>query len=97
MTLIKATTTKKFKKHFKRYADKVERRDSAVIINRKHHPNVVMISAATYEAWREARHALTTPDDHAGVQRTIDELTNAESTTDDEQSSSGNDQPYLPQ
>jgi len=75
MTEIQATTTKRFTKHFKRYANAVNQRDSAVIVARKNRPNVVLISAATYDAWQQSRQAMALPQ-HDSLQESIDQLTN---------------------
>lgn len=84
MTKVKATTTKKLKKHFAHYADWVNQHDGAVIVTRDHHRNVVMISKAEYETWQRTLNAWSTLTQNEDLQQSMDELTNAdESTTAD--------------
>lgn len=95
---IEAITAKKFRQHFQRWADEVNRHNGAVIITRKHHPNVVLVSAAAFAAWQADQQHEVPPVDHDDLQHSMDELTNAagddptphdpdkmpdESTTDD--------------
>lgn len=76
MTQIKDTTTKKLRKHFAHYADWVNQHNGAVVVQRQHHANVVMVSKAEYEAWQQTLEAWSTLTKNEDLQRKMDRLTN---------------------
>lgn len=76
MTKIKDTTTKKLRKNFTHYADWVNQHQGAVVVQRQHHPNVVLVSKAEYLAWQKTLQAWSTLTQNQDLQRKMDRLTN---------------------
>lgn len=73
MALVKATTTRDLRQHFKKYADGVSEYGETLLVTRPNHKNVVMISEDEFNSWQETNYLLSTKANREALQKGIND------------------------